>query len=105
MNRLARELAALRMRQQQSTQTRVNGDSSSVSTSPTLLNGSSGAVDPSTEVLLAALKKENESLRSRLVTAERDFIRVTRTNETYREELIELRRRVRCLNHGGLTGD
>ena len=43
---------------------------------------------------LDALKKENERLRTRLATAETDYIRVTRLNETYREELIQHRRRV-----------
>lgn len=48
-------------------------------------------------MLLDALKKENENLRTRLVAAERDYIRVMRLNEIYREELIEHRRRVRSI--------
>ena len=50
--------------------------------------------DPSTDVLLTALQKENESLRSRLASTEQEFIRLTRLNEIYREELIQHRRRV-----------
>lgn len=49
---------------------------------------------PTTEMMLEAMRRENEQLRSRLVDTERDYIRVTRLNETYREELIEHRRRV-----------
>lgn len=40
------------------------------------------------------MRRENEQLRARLVDTERDYIRVTRLNEIYREELIEHRRRV-----------
>jgi coiled-coil domain-containing protein 6 len=47
---------------------------------------------PSAEVMLEALRRENEQLRHRLVDTERDYIRVARVNEIYREELIELRR-------------
>jgi hypothetical protein len=46
------------------------------------------------EVVLEALRRENEALRSRLTHAERDYIRMTRLNEIYREELIDHRRRV-----------
>lgn len=46
------------------------------------------------EVVLEALRRENEALRSRLTDAERDYIRMTRLNEIYREELIDHRRRV-----------
>lgn len=46
------------------------------------------------EVVLDALKRENEQLRGRLTDTERDYIRMKRMNEIYREELIEHRRRV-----------
>ena len=51
-------------------------------------------LEPTTETMLDAMRRENEQLRARLVETERDYIRVTRLNEIYREELIEHRRRV-----------
>jgi hypothetical protein len=51
-------------------------------------------VDPSGESMLEAMRRENEQLRNRLVDTERDYIRISRLNEIYREELIEHRRRV-----------
>lgn len=132
VNRLARELAVLRVRQQQQQQQmqHVNGSGagpssgvgasipedgvgSSSGLSTTNGYGNSGAngtlhpvnglngigpPDPSSEVLLNALKKENENLRNRLGTVEREFIRLTRLNEVYREELIQHRRRVSQLS-------
>jgi hypothetical protein len=50
--------------------------------------------DPTTDALLEALQRENEYLRLKLVDTERDYIRISRLNEVYREELIDLRRRV-----------
>lgn len=50
--------------------------------------------EPSSEMMLEAMRRENEQLRSRLVDTERDYMRITRLNEIYREELIEHRRRV-----------
>ncbi len=49
---------------------------------------------PSMETMFEAMRRENEQLRSRLADTERDYIRITRLNEIYREELIEHRRRV-----------
>lgn len=49
---------------------------------------------PSVEVINAALRRENEILRARVVDAEREFVRTSRLNDIYREEIIELRRRV-----------
>ena len=94
---MARELTALRLAQNQQ-----NGTSASnISTSPEtgmglrsfLLNGNSG--DPNAETMLEAMRRENEQLRNRLVETERDYIRISRLNEVYREELIEHRSRVR----------
>jgi len=45
--------------------------------------------------MLEAMRRENEQLRNRLVDTEREFIRISRLNEIYREELIQHRRRVR----------
>ncbi|KAG6857045.1 hypothetical protein H0H87_010399 [Tephrocybe sp. NHM501043] len=93
VNRMARELTALRRAQ--------NGgnSSSSVSASPetgtgfrSFMNGGRSG-DPSAETMLEAMRRENEELRSRLVDTERDYIRISRLNEVYREELIEHRRR------------
>lgn len=50
--------------------------------------------DPSAETMLEAMRRENEQLRNRLVDTERDYIRISRLNEIYREELIQHRRRV-----------
>lgn len=97
VNRMARELTALRLAQNQQ-----NGTSASnISTSPEtgmglrsfFLNGNSG--DPNAETMLEAMRRENEQLRNRLVETERDYIRISRLNEVYREELIEHRSRVR----------
>lgn len=52
--------------------------------------------DPEPSLLLDALRRENEELRSRLGKIERDYARVKRLNEVYREELIVRRGRVRC---------
>jgi hypothetical protein len=52
---------------------------------------------PSAEVMLNALLEENRLLRARLVETERDYIRLTRLNDVYREEIIDLKRKV-CLH-------
>lgn len=97
MNRLSREISALRLAQHQV----VNGSGpQSLSTSPveTRLPPANGHTqDPSPEVMLDAMRRENEQLRSKLVDTERDYVRVTRLNEIYREELIQHRRRVSCM--------
>ena len=105
VNRLSRELSALRLAQQQQQQQPQAGPShanGSGSVSPQdirttaqlahLLSRSNG--DPSSDTIFDALRRENEALRSRLVETEQDFIRVSRLNEVYREELIQHRRRV-----------
>lgn len=78
VNRLTRELSSLRLAQQQ-----LHG-----------LAASTGPSDPSVEIMLAALQRENEALRSRLMHMERDYVRVSRLNEVYREELLEHRNRL-----------
>lgn len=50
--------------------------------------------NPSADITTNALRRENEMLRNRLVDTEREFVRMVRLNDIYREELIELRRRV-----------
>ena len=50
--------------------------------------------EPSAEMMLEAMRRENEHLRNKLVDTERDYIRISRLNEIYREELIVHRRRV-----------
>jgi hypothetical protein len=92
VNRLTRELSVLRLAQQQ--QANVNG---SVSGSPETRVGLQTSADPSSpsaDVMLEAMRRENEQLRNRLVDTERDYIRLSRLNEIYREELIDHRRRV-----------
>ncbi|KAN0109163.1 hypothetical protein V8E52_009594 [Russula decolorans] len=110
VNRLSRELSALRLAQQlaanQQQQQQQNGGSPALSgngtgtgvngdgtQSPTLLR-LPNPVAPSSEDMLEAMRRENEHLRNRLVDTEREFIRITRLNEIYREELIQHRRRL-----------
>jgi len=45
--------------------------------------------------MLETLRQENERLRNRLLSAERNYIRAIHLNDIYREELIDRRRRVR----------
>ncbi|KAF8268324.1 hypothetical protein EI94DRAFT_1800559 [Lactarius quietus] len=100
VNRLSRELSALRLAQQLASQQNggspgaasvgVNGDGTQ---SPTLLR-LPNPLAPSSEDMLEAMRRENEQLRSRLVDTEREFIRISRLNEIYREELIQHRRRL-----------
>jgi hypothetical protein len=95
VNRLTRELSALRLAQQQ--QANVNG---SASTSPETRVGLQSyvpAADPSADTMLEAMRRENEELRNRLVDTEQDYIRISRQNDIYREELIQHRRRVSCV--------
>jgi hypothetical protein len=99
VNRLSRELSALRLAQQLANQqngaspgtTGINGDGTQ---SPTLLR-LPNPLAPSSEDMLEAMRRENEQLRNRLVDTEREYIRISRLNEIYREELIQHRRRVR----------
>ncbi|KAF8309005.1 hypothetical protein DL93DRAFT_2086172 [Clavulina sp. PMI_390] len=53
-----------------------------------------GAPDSSSSTILEALRRENDTLRRRLTETERDYNRVTRMNDIYREELIQHRTRV-----------
>ncbi|KAF4563722.1 hypothetical protein EYR36_002963 [Pleurotus pulmonarius] len=101
VNRLSRELTALRLAQQQQQQQQQQSGAAngSVSVSPESRLGyrafvSSSAAEPNAELMLEAMRRENEQLRARLVDTERDYIRITRLNEVYREELIEHRRRL-----------
>ena len=50
--------------------------------------------NPSVLLMLDTLRRENEQLRGKLADTEREFVRVRRLNEVYREELIECRTRV-----------
>lgn len=99
VNRLNRELSVLRARQR-AAEENGNGNGSLPSVGESVGMGLSTSSDPrypSAEVMLEAMRKENESLRNRLVDTERDYVRIARLNEVYREELIEHRRRV-CLS-------
>ncbi|KAI0747027.1 hypothetical protein C8Q80DRAFT_1104756 [Daedaleopsis nitida] len=98
VNRLSRELSALRLaQQQQAGPSHLNGSGGASpqgtrATLAQLLNRNNG--DPTSDMILDALRRENEALRSRLVETEQDFIRISRLNEVYREELIQHRRRL-----------
>jgi hypothetical protein len=88
VNRLSRELSALKATQQQQ-----NGSPSATT------NGNGHAAtpsfsDPDVATMLETLQRENEQLRARLIDTERDYIRITRLNEIYRQELITHRNRV-----------
>lgn len=96
VNRLGRELSALRLQQQQQQQSGTNGIAASPDNRvgvPTFMAGREPMI-PSAEVMLETMRRENEQLRNRLVDTERDYVRVSRLNEVYREELLEHRRRV-----------
>ncbi|KDQ60016.1 hypothetical protein JAAARDRAFT_174038 [Jaapia argillacea MUCL 33604] len=98
VNRLSRELSALRLAQQQQQQSHTNG-AESPDARPNgngYAHGSMSAnpLTPSPEVMLEAMRRENEHLRSRLVDTEREYIRLARLNEIYREELIDHRHRL-----------
>ena len=91
MNRLSREISALRLAQNaQSSSAQVNG---SGPISPIDVRGPLYS-DPAPDAILEAMRRENEALRSRVFEAEQENIRLTRLNEVYREELIEHRGRV-----------
>jgi hypothetical protein len=95
VNRLSRELSALRQAQQQQ---QLNGHGVSVSPDARFgLRSFMAGVDPASpnmETMFEAMRRENEQLRNRLSDTECDYIRIKRLNEIYREELIEHRRRV-----------
>ncbi|KAG2120442.1 uncharacterized protein F5147DRAFT_785194 [Suillus discolor] len=96
VNRLGRELSALRLQQQQQQQSGTNGITASPDNRvgvPTFMAGREPMI-PSAEVMLETMRRENEQLRNRLVDTERDYVRVSRLNEVYREELLEHRRRL-----------
>ncbi len=104
VNRLCRELTALRLaqhqsQQQQQQQQQQSSANGSVSVSPENRVGlrywmAGNSANPSTDMILDALKRENAELRTRLVETEQAFGRISRLNDIYREELIEHRRRV-----------
>lgn len=111
VNRLNRELSALRAQAQAQAQAQVQGNRNGGGGSPEAVRapflGRHDPTAPSVEVMLEAMRRENEQLRTRLVDTERDYVRISRLNDIYREELLELRRRVSgpCLNTWGWMMD
>jgi hypothetical protein len=95
VNRLSRELSALRLAQQQAGSFSGQDSPEIRAGFHSFLSGVAGA--PTSEQMLDAMRRENEDLRTRLVTMERDYIRVVRLNDIYREELIDHRGRVSTL--------
>ena len=110
VNRLNRELSALRQAHAQASggPRNGNGTESGNGGGAIMASGASSPdavrapflsghdlTAPSVEVMLEAMRRENEQLRTRLVDTERDYVRISRLNDIYREELLELRRRVR----------
>lgn len=97
VNRLTRELTALRLVQQQQQQQANNTNDPGGTTVNIRDIATSVPVQPpspSVDAILETLRRENEQLRGRLADMERDYIRVSRLNEVYREELIDYRTRV-----------
>ncbi|KAF8632167.1 hypothetical protein AX17_004908 [Amanita inopinata Kibby_2008] len=102
VNKLSRELTALRLAQQQQQQQQPQQaqQGNGVSVSPDTRFGFrafstvNDPTAPSSETMFEAMRRENEQLRNRLADTERDYIRIKRLNEIYREELIEHRRRL-----------
>lgn len=106
VNRLNREISALRLAVAQNGTNGANGTGNNVASTSALADdlaefrtrrrgsvaGSSSS--PSTDIVLEALRRENEQLRGRVADMERDYVKLTRLNEIYREELIDHRRRV-----------
>ncbi|CAG8716449.1 14096_t:CDS:2, partial [Acaulospora colombiana] len=98
VNQLTRELTALKQAQATG---HVNGaydsdsQNQSISSSPIqhFHPNPHEFRHPSAEVMLNALIEENRLLRARLVDTERDFIRIARLNDVYREEIIDLKRK------------
>lgn len=91
VNRLSRELTALRLAEHQAGAT---SGTDSPETRPAFVPGSSMS-GLNADMMLDAMRRENEDIRHRLGAMERDYVRVVRLNELYREELIEHRARVR----------
>lgn len=92
MNRLNRELSVLRA---QASGNR-NGNGNGGGEASPEASRAHDPTAPSVDVMLEAMRRENEQLRNRMVDTERDYVRISRLNDIYREELLELRRRVRC---------
>ncbi|KAH8823614.1 hypothetical protein DL96DRAFT_1615039 [Flagelloscypha sp. PMI_526] len=90
VNKLSRELTALRMAQSNPTQYSLHSSGHNTPLSPI----SNFVQEPNMDMIMDSLKRENESLRGRLVDMERDYIRISRLNEIYLEELIEHRNRL-----------
>ncbi|KAG7097849.1 hypothetical protein E1B28_005164 [Marasmius oreades] len=93
VNRLTRELSFLKA-QQQAGQTNGSLGNNEGAEALSCSNYARSPADPTTEVMLEALRRENETLRNRLAEYERDYMRLSRLNEIYREELIEHRSRL-----------
>jgi len=99
VNRLSRQLSALRMAQAQANGTNGHPETGAIPIPNGVVSSADTPGDPSVEVMLDALRRENEHLRNRLSDIEHDYIHISRLNEIYREELIDHRNRVRLLLH------
>lgn len=105
VNRLARELGALRTAngelEAQLAEARRALSSADEHLGEVVIGGpaatshmSGWAGEPSMGLVLDALRRENEVLRQQLADSQRNYVRISRFNELYREELIEHRTRV-----------
>jgi len=109
VNRLNREISTLRLAAAQNGTNgtnSVNGAGSNGASTSALADGladfrtrrwaslTGTSAGPSTDTVLEALRRENEQLRGRVADMERDYVKLMRLNEIYREELIDHRRRV-----------
>ncbi|KAG9083580.1 hypothetical protein FRC07_013871 [Ceratobasidium sp. 392] len=83
VNRLTRQISRL--------QTQLAASSSSNRRTTHL---DTGPEPPQPVMLIEAMRLENAQLRTRVADLERDFLRVSRINDVYRQELLEHRRRL-----------
>jgi hypothetical protein len=98
VNRLNRELTSLRRQQQLQQSQNASAGPSGSSKEPDISNRSLYEPTlPTVEAMLDSLRSENDALRNRLVDIERDYLKVRRLNEVYREELIDHRTKVNCI--------
>ena len=96
VNRLNRELSLLRARQRgaEEAEGAVQQQQQQQQQQNSALASGLDPRFPTPEAMMDAMRKENEALRNKLVDMERDYVRIARLNEVYREELIDHRRRV-----------
>ncbi|KAG8851905.1 hypothetical protein FRB91_007226 [Serendipita sp. 411] len=107
VHQLSKELTALRQRNLLLNTMYESDSQGQSSASSPVQQYHPNANDPrfvSTELVVNALRRENEALKTRLIDADRDLARATKLNEMYRDELLELRKRLGLPLEGLLVG-